>query len=232
MKDILCCLSISARRGSVRFQNEKLFWAGAAASALSIALTIISAALSFSSRNQIEADKVQLLSEIQDLRLEKTTINRVEANIDDDILAARQKIARASARVRGLKAQISIHVVNASRAAREREQAQRSLDEALGLLRDIASNAEKVSIAQDELEDEFLRVVSLYNKKIEDLHRSYADLNSNEKASEPLYTVIFAIIAALGAISAMIVAWRKDHREVIELRQRLVAPHQDQESGA
>lgn len=91
------------------------------------------------------------------------------------------------------------------------------MSEAQNLLNDITRNSELVAQSHNLLEEKFLEMIQLYNQKIERIHTSYS------QSGAPAYGLTFwiGIVGIVSSFSAMILAWRKDNRELIKLRHEI-----------
>lgn len=185
------------------FTSKKTFNFGVGLGILSLAL------LAFAVFSMMQA-KEDLLASVRGLQIDASFLKEVptspELSTDEKITEARRAIQSASSRIRSLKITI---FNNAERAA-----AERSLVDARVILLDIANNAQKVADAHEKLEEQFFDLIELYNRKIEEVYKSQTA--AKDKASYGLSFWV-GVVGVIGGISTMILAWRKDHREVREL---------------
>jgi len=129
--------------------------------------------------------------------------------LDDQILRTRRELQRVSTEIGRLKGQISIHATNASN--------QRTIEAAQELLNDISENSERVVVQNREIESQLLDLTSLYERKIEAIYKA------RDQSKEAGFGLAFwvSLVGLVGSLSAMILAWRKDRRELIELDHKI-----------
>lgn len=151
-----------------------------------------------------------LITSLNNLKINDDTIRSLgeapSPTTDQQITEARQAIQTASSRIGSLKITIFNHA--------ERAAAQHTLFEARTILLDIARNAQKVADSHQQLEARFYDLIELYNRKIEEIYQAQIVKNGTSGYGLSFWVGVIGII---GAISAMVLAWRKDHREVREL---------------
>ena len=153
----------------------------------------------------------QLISVI-DSKLTLPPINSSAQNIlslDEQIRQARRGLQQASFRIDNLKNQISIHANNAAN--------QRTISSAQRLLDDIAKNSDKVVEQNREIQENILELTSLYQQKVEDIYKA----RGPEKKSGLGLSFWAGIVGLVASISGIILAWRKDRRELVELTHKI-----------
>jgi hypothetical protein len=162
---------------------------------------------------QSQQQMAKLLTNIQ---LPSTNVTTPPAvTTDQQILDAKLKIADANRRISGLKSNIFAHANN----ARELIRAGQALEQVEALVTDIAANSQKVADSHGELEAQLIQMEALYVQKVEELREHYSATQSN-----PLGLSFWVgIVGIIGSFSAMIIAWRKDHRDLIRLRRETEA---------
>lgn len=174
-------------------------------------LLVISSALILYTLYVNQRSHRELISVI-DSKLTLPPINTSAQNIlslDEQIKQARQGLQQASFRIDSLKNQISIHANNASN--------QRTIQAAQRLLNDIASNSEKVVVQNQEIQERILDLTSLYQQKVEDIYKA----RGSEKKSGLGLSFWIGVVGLVASVSGIILAWRKDRRELLELTHKL-----------
>jgi hypothetical protein len=127
----------------------------------------------------------------------------------EQILTTRRDLQKASYEIGRLKSDISSHASNAAN--------QRTIRAAQQLLNDISINSEKVVEQNRAIEARLMDLTSLYERKIEAIYKARSE------GKEATFGLAFwvGLVGLVGSVSTMILAWRTDRRELIELEHKL-----------
>lgn len=138
-------------------------------------------------------------------------------SLDDKITAVQQKLRIAANGIRTKKGQIRSHASNAIRAIDAR--GEQSLDEAKNLMRDVAENSKIILKRNEEIETELLNLSRLYQQKIERILAA----KKIQQESGLGFAFWTGLVGMVATISKIVLDWRKDKRELIELRHKIAA---------
>ncbi|MGB7318415.1 MAG: hypothetical protein WBC85_10660 [Planktotalea sp.] len=141
------------------------------------------------------------------------TVSSPAPTTDQQIIEARQKIAEANRRIASLKSAIAAHANNAQALFR----AGQALEQVDVLITDISANSQRVADAHADLETQVIQMEALYTQKVEALREQFS-ISQSAAFGLPFWVGVVGII---GSFSAMVIAWRKDHRDLIQLQREM-----------
>lgn len=169
-----------------------------------ISATLIVAFMIYSVQSQQRVSKL-----LDGLQANPIVTTSPDPTTDQQITEARIRIADADRRLSELKSRISAHANNAQDLIR----AGQALDQVEDLITDIALNSQRVAEAHADLEAEVIRMEALYNQKVDELRES---ITGSESGALGLSFWV-GVVGIIASFSAMVIAWRKDHRDLIRL---------------
>ncbi len=181
----------------------------ARAKGLSVKLSIVIAGVCFA-LVIFEIRDIYNIFRDQELAAAKTkiVIQTTASDLDKQIDYLESAINSISWQVYGEKASI-LTIAQQALSEELPDKVRRSLE-------NIISKSEEASIKMTQLSDSFVNLMQRIHVKI-------VDLESAPHASEGKFGLAFwiGIVGIVGAISTILLAWRKDHREAQELRLKL-----------
>lgn len=169
-------------------------------------------------RSELQAAAVAAARGVAEL----STQLRDRPSLDEQILDTRKDLQTASNIIRNLRFQISSHAQSASS---QLQQSRARIAEAQELLQDIVENSEQIVAENERMQARILELAELYQRKIEDVYQM-------QMAQEPPGFGIelwVAVIGFLATASGIVLAWRKDRREIVELRHKLETERLDRQ---
>lgn len=176
------------------------------------ALTISVGLLAVSITSMVESNRqLQTLLDI-DPNILETIPSEAPPSIDEQILIVQNKLRVASNSIRRRKGDILSHAFGAQRALDGYvidERAVASLRNARELINDIAENSKLILERNEEIEEESLRLYSLYQRKIETLLAA-KQVQKDSSFGMAFWAGLFGLIATVSGIA---LAWRKDALE-------------------
>lgn len=155
----------------------------------------------------------EILKQQLNFPISTSTTNTPVLTLDEQIQIARRQLQKASFEINKLKSRISIHASDAAN--------QRTIAEAQRLLNDISQNSEKVVVQNQQIQEQMAEIIALYQQKVEQIYKA-KDEKSNTGFGLAFWVGVIGILAS---ISSIVLAWKKDKREIVELEHKLSSTH-------
>lgn len=92
-----------------------------------------------------------------------------------------------------------------------------TIEEVKEILQDIDGNSKKIVSQNEELMNDITLLNHLYEQKIENIYKAKTNVKTNN------FNISFwsGVLGIVATISSLFLAWRKDKRELIELKLKL-----------
>lgn len=158
---------------------------------------------------------VEILKQQLNSPISASSTNTQVLTLDEQIQVARRQLQKASFEINKLKSRISIHASNAAN--------QRTIAEAQRLLNDISQNSEKVVVQNQQIQEQMGEIIALYQQKVEQIYKA-----KDEQKNTGLGLAFWVgFIGVLASVSSIVLAWRKDKREIVELEHKLTSASEE-----